>query len=132
LGCCHRISINESGHQADITTYLRGKPETFILFAFWCYVFSIIKEPYTDTSVKIFLGLPCEIQLRSRFHTGALLFFDFTVGEIDFLADFLFYVLAFGSFAKISVSRRARVFANVLNQDWTKNVTKKLYVGGYR
>ena len=40
------------------------------------------------------------------------------------LADFLFCVSAFGSFAKVSASRRVRAFANVPNQGWTKNMTK--------
>jgi len=40
------------------------------------------------------------------------------------LADFLFRVSAFGSFAKVSASRRVRAFANVPNQGWTKNMTK--------
>jgi len=69
---------------------------------------------------------PSNLSPHSGRFRGALLFFYFTVGKIGFLADFLFCVLAFGSFAKISVSRRARVFANVPNQGGTKNMTKKL------
>ncbi|MBN2521566.1 MAG: hypothetical protein JXB17_13725, partial [Bacteroidales bacterium] len=57
--------------------------------------------------------------------------FGFYRGGIVFLADFLFRGLAVGSFAKISVSRRARVFANVPTQGGTKNVTKKLFGRGF-
>ncbi|MBN2572573.1 MAG: hypothetical protein JXA68_10630, partial [Ignavibacteriales bacterium] len=65
-----------------------------------------------------FSGIPCLLvrKVRGRFY--------FIVGEIGFLADFLFCVLAFGSVAKISVTQRARVFANVPNKGQTKNMTK--------
>ncbi len=50
------------------------KPETPIFSVFWSYVFSIIKEPYTDTTVLF------SVPLLAGF-LGALLFFDFTVGK---------------------------------------------------
>lgn len=63
--------------------------------------------------------LPCRQTGR-----GAILFFYFSAGRDRFWADFLFCVLVFGSFAKVSASRRVRAFANVPNQRRTKNVTK--------
>ena len=47
------------------------------------------------------------------------------------LANFLFCVVAFGSFEKVSASRRGRAFANVQNQERTKNMTKKLCAVGF-
>ena len=48
----------------------------------------------------------------------------FSLAERQFFGRFFVCESAFGSFAKVSESRRVRAFANVPNRGWTKNMTK--------
>jgi hypothetical protein len=81
-----------------------------------------------DTAVRFSFPLCGDFSAFSGLFRGSFSF-GFYRGEIGFLANFLFCVVAFGSFAKVSASRSVRAFANVPSLGWTKNMTKT-YAGG--
>jgi len=108
------------------------QPDPFIIRAIRAEDFRVIpvriggRKDLSAVPAVLFVPLSGAFPALSADRLGRSCFSWFYRGGKGFLADFLFCGVAFGSFAKVSASRRGRAFANVPNLGGTKNVTKNL------